>query len=56
VKRNDRGSSIEDRLRMSLDIDLVQIREGVDMSAKAVTQRLIDLGQMSTLCLSLRRP
>jgi hypothetical protein len=53
VKRSDLGSSVEDRLRMALDVDLSEIREGVDMSPRAVTQRLVELGEISSLCLAL---
>jgi len=53
VTRNDQPASVEDRLRAALEVDLGAIREGVDMSSEAVTARLLELGEISSLCLQL---
>lgn len=45
-------ASVEARLRAALEAPL-EVREGVDMSPEAVTQRLRDACEMSSLCLSL---
>ena len=46
-------SSLEQRLREALVADLAEIREGVDMSPRAITGRLRDACEMSSLCLAL---
>ena len=42
------------RLRAALDLDAPR-REGVDMSAEAITARLEELAEMSRLCFELAR-
>ena len=44
---------LEDRLRTALNIELTELREGVDMSAAAISHRLMELAEMSQLCLAL---
>ena len=51
VTRRER--SLEQRLREALVADLAEIREGVDMSPRAITDRLRDACEMSSLCLAL---
>lgn len=53
MRRSDLAASVEQRLRCALDVELGELRDGVDMSARAVTQRLVELGEMSSLCLAL---
>jgi len=38
---------------MALNVELAAIRDGVDMSAAAVTSRIREACEMSTLCLEL---
>jgi hypothetical protein len=52
VKSRD-PSSVEDRLRQALTAPGRGRREGVDMSADAITARLVDLAELSRLCLEL---
>lgn len=46
-------SSVEARLRAALNAPLTDIREGVDMSEAAVTRRLSEACEMSSLALEL---
>ena len=46
-------TSVDERLRRALDVDLRDIREGVDMPPEALTARLREACDLSTLCLSL---
>jgi hypothetical protein len=48
-------NSIDDRLRAALSGSHRARPEGVDMSAAAVTDRIKDLAEMSSLCLELAR-
>jgi hypothetical protein len=43
-------------LRAALVADLTHVREGVDMSPEAITQRIRDLAEMTRLCLELASP
>ena len=52
--KKDDPNSIEDRLRRALNVDLHEIREGVDMSPSAITARVQELAALSDLCLELR--
>ena len=52
MKRNEE-SSIEDRLRAALVPELPTTAEGVDMSPRAVADRLRDACEMSSLALDL---
>lgn len=46
-------TSIEARPRAALVSDYAHVREGVDMSASAVSDRLRVLAEMSSVCLQL---
>ena len=46
-------TTIEERLRAALTAEWSVVPEGVDMSAAAITQRLRELCEMSSLCLAL---
>ncbi len=52
MTRSD-GSTVEQRLRTALNVDLDVFKDGVDMSAAAVTHRVREACEMSTLCLEL---
>jgi hypothetical protein len=52
---NSRDDTIEARLRRALSGEPSEFREGVDMSAEAITARIKDLAEMSTLCLELAK-
>jgi hypothetical protein len=52
VTRSD-ATTVEDRLRVALSAPLESMRDGVDMSQAAITQRLRDACEMATLCLKL---
>ena len=52
MTRPELPSVISARLREALQIDAYR-RDGVDMSPAAVTERLRDAAEMSTLCLEL---
>ena len=52
MTRSER-TTVAERLRSALDVELADLREGVDMSAAAVTSRIRELCEMSTLCLML---
>jgi hypothetical protein len=48
------AADVEARLRSALvTADQLVARDGVDMSAEAVTHRLMELAEMSSLCLEL---
>ncbi len=49
----DDRPSIEDRLRAALTCEVPASREGVDMSAEAITHRVREVAELSTLCLEL---
>jgi hypothetical protein len=51
----DRPSDLEERLRSALTLDLEAhaLGAGIDMSAEAITRRILDLAEMSSLCLEL---
>jgi hypothetical protein len=56
VKSRDPAALVDDleqRLRSALVIDATNLREGVDMSPEAITHRLMELAEMSSLCLEL---
>lgn len=53
MSRDDGAASIEARLRGALCAPLEAVREGVELTATAITRRLRDLGEMSNLCLAL---
>ena len=46
-------STVEDRLRLALTAWIPETLEGVDMSSRAITERVIELCEMSKLCLEL---
>lgn len=50
-----RPTDLEKRLRsaLTLDPDAHALGDGVDMAAEAVTRRILDLAEMSSLCLEL---
>ena len=45
--------TLEERLRFALTASQDPRPEGVDMSAEAITSRLMELAEMSSLCLAL---
>ncbi len=45
-------ATLEQRLRMALEAPLTT-SEGVDMSPASITHRLMELAEMSSLCLEL---
>lgn len=45
--------TLEERLRIALTWPAEMPAEGVDMSAAAITHRLMELAEMSGLCLEL---
>jgi hypothetical protein len=51
VNRNE--TTVEDRLRRALAIDLRALHEGIDMSSEAVTVRIRELAELSSLCVEL---
>ncbi|GEM_PF-4230353 len=53
-RRDDQ--TLEERLRAALDVPLEDVRYGVDMSPQAITARLRDACEMSTLTLLLGAP
>jgi hypothetical protein len=53
VKRCE--TTIDERLRAALTLDAPAAREGVDMSAEAITARIEELAEMSTLCFELAK-
>lgn len=52
MTRRERPAVISAHLRAALQLE-AQPREGVDMSAQAVTTRLREAAELSTLCLEL---
>ncbi len=53
VNRAEHAALVEARLRQALAFELEVSRDGVGMSAAAITERLVDLAQMSALCFEL---
>lgn len=51
----DRPHDLEKRLRsaLRLDVEAHALGAGIDMSAEAITRRVLDLAEMSSLCLEL---
>lgn len=48
------GTDVDARLRAALvPAEELLGRDGVDMSPEAITQRIVDLAEMSSLCLAL---
>lgn len=49
------GARTAERLRRSLNVDLAELvrQERIDMSAEAITQRVREAADLSTLCLAL---
>jgi hypothetical protein len=58
VTRSELAELITQRLRVALNVELAVLceRERVDMSREAITHRVRDLTDMSTLCLVLGHP
>lgn len=52
MTRRDPPPGVSERLRGALQLDALP-REGVDMSPRAVTTRLREAADLSTLCLEL---
>jgi hypothetical protein len=52
---DDRWGDLENRLRSALTLDprAHALGDGVDMAAEAVTRRILDCAEMSSLCLEL---
>lgn len=57
MTRSELAEACEQRLRLALNVELSELcdREGVDMSREAITTRVRELAEMSTLCLELGR-
>ncbi|CAN5807545.1 hypothetical protein BH11MYX3_BH11MYX3_44980 [soil metagenome] len=49
----DDPASVEARLRAALTTEVDESREGVDMSAEAITNRVREVAELSALCLEL---
>jgi hypothetical protein len=55
VPRSELAELTGQRLRAALNVDLAELckHEQVDMSREAITHRVRELAEMSTLCLAL---
>jgi hypothetical protein len=45
--------SVSERLRLALTLELMSLPQGVDMSPRAITSRLLELCEMTSACLEL---